>query len=171
MKSISAEHIEAIGLCCPMLKSFTFNDRGYRFPLLEGNEYPMAIAKAMPALRHLCLFGNKMTNEGVEAILDGCPQLESLDLRQCFSVDLRGDLGSRCFQRLKELKYPGDSTSDYEWDAEIYDSENDDDYHSSNFSGGYSFDDYDDYTNPFNGEFYNDEFYNDEYLYWFCNEG
>ncbi|XP_073058510.1 F-box protein SKIP19-like [Primulina eburnea] len=171
MKSISAEDIEAIGLSCPILKSFTFNDRGYRFPLSEGNEYPTAIAKSMPALRHLRLFGNKMTNEGVEAILDGCSQLESLDLRQCFSVDLRGDLGSRCFQRLKELKYPCDSTSDYEWDAEIYDCEYDDDHFPSDFSDLYSLGDYEDYTDPFNDVYCNDEYYNDEYGFWFCNGG
>ncbi|XP_073150389.1 F-box protein SKIP19-like isoform X1 [Henckelia pumila] len=168
---ISAEGIEAIGLSCPMLKSFTFTYHRYIFPLLKGNEFPMAIAKSMPALRHLCLIGNKMTNEGVEAILDGCPQLESLDLRKCFSVDLKGDLGSRCFQRLKGLKGPGDSTSDYKWEAEIYDCEYDEDYSPSEF-GDYSVGDYDDFTDPFNDLYLNDEYndYEHEYGFFFWDD-
>lgn len=159
MSEISAGDIESIGTSCPMLKSFTFNDRGYKFPLIEcDNEYALAVAKNMPNLSHLRLFGNKLMNEGLEAILNGCPHLESLDIRQCFSVNLVGDLGKRCSKQIKNLRRPCDSTDDYEWDAEIYDCESfDDNYWSSGYSDIY-FGDYDDYTNtnPFGSEYFSD---------------
>ena len=61
---------------------------------IEGDEIfydfgALAIAKNMPKLRHLLLNGNRVTNDGLQAILDGCPHLESLDLRKCFNVTLR----------------------------------------------------------------------------------
>ncbi|KAI3455955.1 hypothetical protein Pfo_012618 [Paulownia fortunei] len=159
MSSISAGDIETIGISCPMLKSFTFNDRGYRYPLMDGNECAFAVAKNMPNLCHLRLFGNKMKNEGLQSILDGCPQLESLDLRQCFGVDLGGDLGKRCSQQIKVLRRPCDSTDDYEWDAEIYDCESFNDYYySSEHSDIYSIGDYDDYTSHFSRGFFPDNY-------------
>ncbi|KAK6150118.1 hypothetical protein DH2020_017643 [Rehmannia glutinosa] len=124
---ILARHVKTIGKSCPMLKSFTFNLPGcrYYYPFLDeydfGEEptyskYALAIAKSMPNLCHLQLFANYMKN-GLQALLDGCPRLESLDIRQCYRVDLSGDLGERCFQRIKNLRLPHDSVDDYRWDA------------------------------------------------------
>ncbi|GER36775.1 F-box family protein [Striga asiatica] len=99
MPKIRALDIESIGISCPKLKSFTFNNRAFRFPLVETDDsYAMTIAKNMPNLQHLRLFGNRLTSQGLEAILDGCPRLESLDLRQCFMimVDFEGALGKKC---------------------------------------------------------------------------
>ncbi|KAL8033727.1 hypothetical protein ABFX02_13G177300 [Erythranthe guttata] len=158
MPSILYEDIEAIGISCPNLKSFTFNDRGYKLPLVDvNNNYAFAIAKSMPNLHHLRLFGNRLTDEGMQAILDGCPHLESLDLRQCYKVELGGDLGKRCSDRIKYLKQRYDSTSDYEWDADVYFDENDhanpsnyDDPFGNNYV--YSMGPFDDYTDPFNND-------------------
>ncbi|KAK4440210.1 putative F-box/LRR-repeat protein 23 [Sesamum alatum] len=129
MPSVLSGDIETIGIACPKLNSFTFNERGCMYPLSEGseldefadeaedNECAVAVAKTMPNLRHLRLFQNEMKNEGLQAILDGCPHLESLDLRQCYGIDLGGVLGKRCCQQIKHLKLPSDSVADYEWDA------------------------------------------------------
>ncbi|KAL6500628.1 hypothetical protein OROHE_025425 [Orobanche hederae] len=158
MPLIHAGDIETISMSCPMLKSFTFNNRGYRFPEVDVDDsYALTVAKSMPNLRHLRLFGNRLSDDGLRAILDGCPHLESLDLRQCFNVDLRGDLGKRCFSQIKEVRGPSASTADYEWDDQIYDDEDDDDIYSPGDYGdledyedyGY-YENYDDYTNPFN---------------------
>ncbi|KAL3833682.1 hypothetical protein ACJIZ3_008418 [Penstemon smallii] len=160
--SIPAGSIESIGRSCPILKSFTFNDRAYKYPLVEGyeakdDEYALAIAKTMPNLRHLRLFGDQMTNEGLQAILDNCQRLESLDLRKCFNIDLTGDLGKRLSRQIKNLRRPSDSTADYEWDAETYDCGSfSDDYYLTDYSDCYSIGDYDDYTNPFSSEYYPD---------------
>ncbi|KAL6282710.1 hypothetical protein ACE6H2_013639 [Prunus campanulata] len=116
----------------------------------------LAIAGTMNALHHLQLFGNRLTNDGLRKILDCCPHLESLDLRNCFNIDLKGALGKRCAERIKQLCLPNDSINDYEFriapcdygfynDSEDFDC--DDDY-PYDFNGYYSDDSdfYDDFT-------------------------
>ncbi|PIN03082.1 hypothetical protein CDL12_24394 [Handroanthus impetiginosus] len=178
MPGVQAAEIEMIGISCPMLKSFTFNESGHKYPyndlsddeFMEGpelNEHAVAVAKSMPNLCHLRLFANLMKNEGLQAILDGCPKLESLDLRQCYGVDLGGDLGKRCTQQIKDLRRPLDSVDDYEWDAgqspegpysPIYSDSFS--FEGYDYAGGYdSYEsyDYDDYTNPFCSEYLCDD--------------
>ncbi|KAJ8549325.1 hypothetical protein K7X08_033032 [Anisodus acutangulus] len=169
---ISAVGIEAVGRSCPQLKSFTLNDCGFRGFRRNGirnlqinvNDQALVIAANMPELQHLALFGNNMTNEGLCAILDGCPRLESLDLRHCYSIDLKGDLGKRCRQQIIDLKYPRDSTHGYEFSNHICDyGSSDDDYPSGLSEAGYDYDDfdcegyyygdYDDFSNPFNSDY------------------
>lgn len=113
-----AATVEALGHTCSSLRSFSLTSVGYktRAVAVIGNEKARRIAKSMPQLRHLQIIGNNMTNEGLKAILDGCPLLESLDLRACFHIDLSGDLGKRC-ERIKRVRYPNDSTKDYGWNA------------------------------------------------------
>ncbi|KAG6405666.1 hypothetical protein SASPL_133258 [Salvia splendens] len=76
-------------------------------------KHATAIGKSMPNLRHLRLWELYTKNKGVEAILDGCPHLESLDLRTCSGVDLDEALFNRCIKQLKDLILPTDgNTSD-----------------------------------------------------------
>ncbi|XP_022748737.1 putative F-box/LRR-repeat protein 22 [Durio zibethinus] len=96
-----------------------------------SDEEALAIAQTMPGLCHLQLFGNKLTNDGLLAILDGCPHLESLDMHQCFNVILGGNLEKRCVEHIKYLRRPYDSTHGYEFDAEVHDTgSSDEDYPS-----------------------------------------
>ncbi|XP_059665995.1 putative F-box/LRR-repeat protein 23 [Cornus florida] len=140
--NISEEAFEAVGRCCPLLKSFSFNDKGVKSKdiEIEFDDKALVIAGNMPELCRLQLFGNRMTNVGLQAILDGCPHLESLDLRQCFNVNLEGDLAKR-LHKIKDLRLPHDSTEDYGFDDQIYDE--DDPFGSSDVSS-FSFDDYGD---------------------------
>uniref|UniRef100_A0A803LAY3 F-box domain-containing protein n=1 Tax=Chenopodium quinoa TaxID=63459 RepID=A0A803LAY3_CHEQI len=106
--------IEIVGRACPSLKSFSVNNvwpKNYK-----GNYEVMAIARSMPNLRSLQLIGNSMTNEGLEAILDGCPLLESLDIRACFHIDLSGDLGKRC-EQIKHFRPPSASLEHFRHQA------------------------------------------------------
>ncbi|KAK4488138.1 hypothetical protein RD792_003880 [Penstemon davidsonii] len=48
-------------------------------------------------------------DEGLQAILDGCPNLELLDLRHCRNVDFGGNLRRLCEQRIKDLRTPDDN--------------------------------------------------------------
>ncbi|KAL3634256.1 hypothetical protein CASFOL_021310 [Castilleja foliolosa] len=81
---ITAKEIEAIGISCPKLKSFAFNISCDKRELLEIDEnYALSIAKNMPNLHHLCLDMETVSREGVKAIFNGCPNLESLILRDC----------------------------------------------------------------------------------------
>ncbi|KAJ9565945.1 hypothetical protein OSB04_001911 [Centaurea solstitialis] len=96
------EDIELIGRNCPLLKSFEMQTMW-----AGGDVYAHAIAKSMPALRHLKLFGLMDDDNGVQAILNGCPHLESLDLRGCpyHDLDLDENLEKLCRERIKDFKY------------------------------------------------------------------
>ncbi|KAK2980542.1 hypothetical protein RJ640_015927 [Escallonia rubra] len=132
--SISKEAIGVVGRCCPLLKSLKLNNQGSRRPYIDCDDEALAIAENMPGLHHLQLFGNKITKDGLQAILDNCPHLESLDLRQCFNVNFGGNLGKRCSQQIKNVRRPYDSTEDYEFDTDILDYESFDEDHPTSFS-------------------------------------
>ncbi|KAJ4824236.1 hypothetical protein Tsubulata_018056 [Turnera subulata] len=124
--AVSKDSIEVVGRSCPLLKSLTLNQEGIICSNWEEDDdieldgEAIAIAKSMPELRHLKIFGNLLTNDGLKAILDGCPHLESLDLRQCFNLKLEeGGLGRRCAERIKVLLLPNDSTVGYPFDATL----------------------------------------------------
>lgn len=97
-----------VGASCPLLKSFKFNKRWCTWPDEESNDDALAIAGTMHDLRHLQLLGNNLTNDGLRAILDRCPHLESLDLRRCPKLKLGGKSGTRCVERIKKLWLPDD---------------------------------------------------------------
>ncbi|CAN1844148.1 F-box protein SKIP19 [Linum perenne] len=84
--------VAAAGRFCPLLKSLKLNQECLKYYNIKSDKEAEAIAENMPGLRHLQLFGNKLTNHGLQAILDRCSQLESLDLRQCFNLQMGGDL-------------------------------------------------------------------------------
>ncbi|CAA3025778.1 F-box LRR-repeat 23 [Olea europaea subsp. europaea] len=162
------EGIEAIGRSCPKLRSFTLSESGYKHPQLLCDADALAIAKSMPGLHRLQLLGNNMTNEGLQAILDGCPLLELLDIRKCLNVDLSGELGKRITQKIKDFKRPDDSMEDCEWDPEIFDcDEYDEDYYRSSEISEFSLDnyyDYDDYLH-YSGSDYDSDGGVDPYFY------
>ncbi|XVE94241.1 hypothetical protein REPUB_Repub01dG0264600 [Reevesia pubescens] len=158
--NIGKDAIEVVGRCCPLLKTFKFNQQGNRNSSSTYDDEALAIAENMHGLHHLQLIGNKLTNQGLQAILDGCPHLESLDLRKCFHVDPEGDMGKRCAEQIKNLRRPNDSTHDYQFTAEVnYD------YDDNDSTSGFSYDDYalvDDYNGY---ESYDPEDYWDNYYY------
>ncbi|XVF68326.1 hypothetical protein PTKIN_Ptkin10aG0195900 [Pterospermum kingtungense] len=118
--NVRKDSIEAVGRCCPLLHTFKYNQRASPNSMFEYDDEALAIAKNMHGLRHLQLVGNELSNRGLQAILDGCPYLESLDLRNCFKVNLEGDLGKRCAEQIKNLKRPEDPIHDYQFaDAEM----------------------------------------------------
>ena len=63
-----------------------------------------------------------LSDIGLNAILDNCPNLEHLDLRLCLNVNFVGDLEKRCSERIKVVRRPDDSTHDYPYDVLFYDS-------------------------------------------------
>ncbi|KAK1409572.1 hypothetical protein QVD17_36099 [Tagetes erecta] len=108
--TISEEVIETIGRYCPMLKTLKLNGSNTdEESLMHLNEIAIAIGQNLVGLRHLELIGNKMTNVGLQAILDNCHHLQTLDLRACLNIHLNGDLRKKCFKQIKYLKLPRDS--------------------------------------------------------------
>ncbi|XP_050226150.1 putative F-box/LRR-repeat protein 23 [Mercurialis annua] len=117
--SLSKEALKGVAVSCPLLISLKLNCQGYKCPHVEDNDEALAIANHMPNLRYLQIFGNRLTNHGVQAILNGCPHLEFLDLRQCFNVNLKGKLGRRCAEQIRDVRSPNDPTDDYPYNPEL----------------------------------------------------
>nr|XP_043629264.1 putative F-box/LRR-repeat protein 23 [Erigeron canadensis]XP_043629265.1 putative F-box/LRR-repeat protein 23 [Erigeron canadensis] len=118
---ISHQDIEDAGHNCPLLKTLKINNKAYAHfddydeeSVTAQNVLAVTIGKNLPELRHLELIGNTMRNTGLKAILDGCHHLESLDLRRCLYIDLKGDLGKRCSEQIEHLKLPHDSLEGYQ---------------------------------------------------------
>lgn len=172
--TLCVEDIELIGRNCPQLKSFKMNKDFTRLHI-ECDSDALAIANSMPELHHLQLFGNKMTNEGLHAILQNCPHLESLDVRRCFNLDLGGDLGKLCMERIKDVKRPNDSTENCGFDPRVHGYDGFDDIYSSgysdggDFSGGDSYRDYDHSGGSVNTDDYYSDYY-DRYGYYSFND-
>ncbi|XP_024311679.1 putative F-box/LRR-repeat protein 23 isoform X2 [Brachypodium distachyon] len=110
------ETCAAVGKACPLLTRLRLSNKRFikRDQNVVGGE-ARAIATTMPALRSLQLFANRLGNRGLVAILDGCPRLESLDIRHCFNVVMDDDMRARC-SRIQTLRLPRDSTDDYDLD-------------------------------------------------------
>lgn len=67
----------------------------------------------MRGLRSLQLFAQTISTTGLTAILDSCVQIDSLDIRHCFHVEMGDELMSRC-SKFETLRLPHDSTDDYD---------------------------------------------------------
>ncbi|WJX32185.1 hypothetical protein P8452_20539 [Trifolium repens] len=95
----SKKTLEVIGQSCPLLKSLTYYGMSY----ITWDDAAFVIAKTMPGLRHLDIHGNPLSDVGLIAILDGCPLLESLDIRGCHNLDFSGNLWKRLHNQIKGL--------------------------------------------------------------------
>ncbi|KAF9601248.1 hypothetical protein IFM89_018358 [Coptis chinensis] len=103
--SFPPEVLKEVGCRCPELKCL----RLIPSQIIRTDYYGMAfaIAESMPQLRQLSLIGNGLSNDGLKAILDGCPHLEYLDLRQCGEVWFakRSRIKKR-LNKIKVVRYP-----------------------------------------------------------------
>ncbi|GAB4840681.1 hypothetical protein Ancab_021448 [Ancistrocladus abbreviatus] len=125
----TVEAIKAVGRNCPLLKTFKLNHRGVRHHSFAVDEEALAISETMPQLHHLQLIGNGLTTTGLEAIINSCLHLKSLDLRACFHISLGGTLWKRCVEQIKDLRLPNDPTDDYKFvsvSSTDYESDSDD---------------------------------------------
>lgn len=79
---------KVIGDACTQLKHFRLRRHCVgQWWLNLDNDYVPGIA-SMHRLRSLQLFSISLTSTGLETILDNCPQLESLDIRRCFTLNM-----------------------------------------------------------------------------------
>ena len=110
---------ELISKACPQLKHFGHTKERYgimygRWP--DDTDYGEALAIArMHELRSLQLFRIDLSNGGLAAILDCCPHLEYLDIRNCRNVSMDDNiLRAKCARiKTKKLRTYGDSD---EWE-------------------------------------------------------
>ena len=167
LTDISEEAVANAGQYCPMLKIFKHNNSDY-MAFNQGNadyadNFVMAIAKGMPQLHHLEVIGNAMTNKGLKAILDGCPQLESLDLRRCFYINLDGSFGKLCMERIRNLKLPRDSLEGHKFAldrSEDYRAMYDDMYADYDYDDDPDLEDDEDYEGLSDYDMYSGPYYN-----------
>ncbi|KAI3495480.1 hypothetical protein L1887_37821 [Cichorium endivia] len=121
---VDAQVIEVIGRNCPQLKSFKMNNVDDDL----NDEHALAIASNMPQLSHLELTTSDIGDNGLEAILNGCPHLQYLDVRMCFNLDLDGYLGKMCMERIKDFKHGSSDSELYVQISDVEDFSEDDMY-------------------------------------------
>ncbi|CAH8361097.1 unnamed protein product [Eruca vesicaria subsp. sativa] len=114
---LSGKCLKVVGQSLPNLKTLKLNCHELSCPRHVSDDDALAIAETMPGLRFLQLHGNLLSDIGLNAILDNCPNLEHLDLRRCLNVNIVGDLEKRCLERIKVLRRPRDSTDDFPYYA------------------------------------------------------
>ncbi|GAB4840678.1 hypothetical protein Ancab_021445 [Ancistrocladus abbreviatus] len=125
--SFTVEEIKAVGRNCPLLKTFKLNHQGARDHSFADDEEALAISETMPQLHHLQLIGNGLTTTGLEAIINSCLHLKSVDLCACFHISLGGTLWKRCVEQIKDFRLPNGPTDFYKFVASTdYESDFDD---------------------------------------------
>ncbi|TVU02095.1 hypothetical protein EJB05_52461, partial [Eragrostis curvula] len=100
-----------IGVVCPQLKHFSLIKPPSNSRRRTNDHQEIEGIASMRALCSLHLFGNPLTNAGLETILDNCLKLESLDIRRCFNVNMDETLRAKG-SRIKTLRLPYDPTDD-----------------------------------------------------------
>nr|GFA76656.1 hypothetical protein [Tanacetum cinerariifolium] len=148
--------------CFGEIISGAWGDVLKKFPLLEElslyatdillEEYIEAAGHYCPLLKTQSTLNSLETvsNIGLKAILDGCCHLETLDLRKCLYVDLKGDMEKEYAKQIKILKLPDDSLEDcphiHEYVGEPWNVSSDSRFNlvdSDDYHGYFDHDDYD----------------------------
>ncbi|KAF8714883.1 hypothetical protein HU200_027417 [Digitaria exilis] len=132
--NITSRGIEALGQHCKLLAQLKRNMPPPEPPL--GNnavakvveEEAMAVANTMPKLEQLELAYGLFSDLAVNAILNKCPLLRSLDILGCWNVRLDGDIEERCcalesFREPWEPEYCTDSSSGGDYNDNNIDSD------------------------------------------------
>ncbi|TVU10761.1 hypothetical protein EJB05_44307, partial [Eragrostis curvula] len=123
----TGEVLKDIALVCPRLKHLSLIDAPYIicgccgcYMDLSNDREAMAIA-TMHELRSLQLLYNDLSNQGLEAILDNCPHLESLDMQKCRHIIMDDIPRAKCarIKTLKLLVYYQHAKDDYFRDFEV----------------------------------------------------
>jgi F-box/leucine-rich repeat protein 2/20 len=80
----------------------------------------LVISETMPRLSRLEIKGSSLTNDGLVAILDGCPLLEYLDIQNCYNLNLSESLKKRCLEQIKNLQLPiHQDIEEYDYDDPV----------------------------------------------------
>lgn len=100
--SLSKESLEVLGRSCRLFKSLIFL-RAWNRPVADDGD-ALIISETMSRLRRLHLDGNRLTDIGLLAILNGCPLLESLYIGGCYHLELSQGLEERCHEQIKDVR-------------------------------------------------------------------
>eukprot|EP00249_Psilotum_nudum_P013348 c24286_g1_i1 orf=378-1250(+) len=117
---LSKVAIEELGKKCKALKWLERNGSDNCFTLvgsIDNDEEALAIAQNMPQLKHLEMVDTHISTSGLQALLEGCLNLEYLDVRRCRNIILKGPTLQKCLM-LKEF-YISDAFEEEYWDSEF----------------------------------------------------
>jgi F-box/leucine-rich repeat protein 2/20 len=118
MCNLFKDSLEVLGRSCPLLKSLKFVRMWNECKCFDDEAF--VIAETMSGLRRLNIKGNELGNVGLIAILDGCPLLESLDVRRCYYLELSESLMKRCLLQVKEFRLKTNPDDEY-YDGRVSD--------------------------------------------------
>lgn len=97
---VNGDAYEVTSRACAQLKRLMLRQGSY------GGESDGALGiEMMHELRYLTLVGSDITTEELVAIIDGCPHLERLCVRNCCNIVVDGALRAKC-SRIKTLILP-----------------------------------------------------------------
>ncbi|KAL8475113.1 hypothetical protein ACS0TY_030770 [Phlomoides rotata] len=163
--NIGARALEAIGKHCKSLTSL----RRVMHPVevdnkLSQDDEALAIAATMPRLKHLEIAYLLVDTSSVVKILENCKELELLDLRGCWNVNLDDEL----MERFPKLKVVGPIIMDcYDgWDN-YSDNSGSSDYLAWDLAADEV---EDDYAEMLNDDFWEDEHPIDDVELWFYDD-
>lgn len=105
---IGCRALEAIGKNCKLLMGLCRNIHPSYSAGMPMNDEAHAIANTMPRLKHLEIAYHIINTQGAIQILKSCPELEFLDLRGCWDVELDDKFFGEKFPKLKVLGPPID---------------------------------------------------------------
>ncbi|KAK9905270.1 hypothetical protein M0R45_000322 [Rubus argutus] len=110
---IGSRALEAIGKNCKFLVGLCRNIHPSYSAGMPMNDEARAIATTMPRLKHLEIAYHIINTQGALQILESCPELEFLDLRGCWDVELDDKFFGEKVPKLKVLGPPVEIMDDY----------------------------------------------------------
>ncbi|CAL5080333.1 unnamed protein product [Urochloa decumbens] len=115
------EGLFEVAKACPHLKHLRRNHLGYIYcfccPKPCGNDKEAMAIATMHGIRSLQLTHDNLTNQGLVAILDNCPHIESLEILKCCNIIIDDALRAKC-AHIKSLKLVPTSENYYNDDFE-----------------------------------------------------
>ncbi|KAL5708700.1 hypothetical protein ACHQM5_019466 [Ranunculus cassubicifolius] len=110
--------VEQVGRCCVNLTTFRLcqahNETNF-------DDDASVVSHNMPQLRYLGWIGGKLTNKGLQTLVDGCPHLEHLHLRHSSGRKVRKSMWKRCLSKTISLVLPEESSFGRDSVSEIVD--------------------------------------------------
>lgn len=131
---ITSRGIEALGRHCKLLIQLKRNmpppepPQGNNAAAKVVQEEALAVANTMPMLQQLELAYGLFSDPALDAVLEKCPLLRTLDILGCWNVRLEGDIEERCcalesFREPWEPEYSTDSSSGCDYGGNYSDSD------------------------------------------------
>lgn len=130
--SLSKLTLESFGKNCHLITRLNLNMHPQNYNAVSSDDVAFAIAEYMPQLKHLEMVYGLLSNTGLKVLLEKCMNLEHLDLRGCWHLNMEESFLKEARKRFKVFYEPvvendiyntddADLASDYFDDSDYYD--------------------------------------------------